>query len=371
MRTQAVLGGVSWLLAGAGLGGILLGLAIAKLASDFFKRKEFDQQRAMTENAALRAKVGAGRGKQGAGGGAWMPAAAALPRRPAGLGCFAKAPCLSNRPQTCAFFLQVDELQQMVMVRWHMHSDAHFLSTAQSACGVHTATQQRLLVCNSLPLCARLPAALRAPGLQEHAAALHQGKRSSGGSRSARTPQCACLALHSRVAVGRPARLLLGSRSPAPCCLLSCRSAVQSCAGECIFLSFLLSHPHVPIRVPCLSCLSAGREQGGDSGAGGRTAQPERGQHLVRMLWMPWLGRRGVVVQRGGGAMHAGLAARRLRACPPLEEQLGWQLRTEAACATSCAAHRCCRSLLQTTGHPAILKPGGCLTPLSACFTST
>ncbi|PRW20289.1 fructose 1,6-bisphosphatase [Chlorella sorokiniana] len=54
---QAVLGSASLLVAGAALGGILLGLLIAKAASDFFKSKEFSQSKALSENAILRAKV--------------------------------------------------------------------------------------------------------------------------------------------------------------------------------------------------------------------------------------------------------------------------------------------------------------------------
>lgn len=58
---QAVLGSAGLLVAGAALGGIMLGLLIAKAASDFFNRKEFAQSKALSENAVLRAKVGLGR----------------------------------------------------------------------------------------------------------------------------------------------------------------------------------------------------------------------------------------------------------------------------------------------------------------------
>ncbi|KAI7841781.1 hypothetical protein COHA_004646 [Chlorella ohadii] len=54
---QAVLGSAGLLVAGAALGGIMLGLLIAKAASDFFNRKEFAQSKALSENAVLRAKV--------------------------------------------------------------------------------------------------------------------------------------------------------------------------------------------------------------------------------------------------------------------------------------------------------------------------
>lgn len=68
---QAVLGSAGLLVAGAALGGILLGLLIAKAASDFFNRKEFAQRKALSENAILRAKVRcgmAGYTRQGSGG---------------------------------------------------------------------------------------------------------------------------------------------------------------------------------------------------------------------------------------------------------------------------------------------------------------
>lgn len=54
---QAVLGSAGLLVAGAALGGIMLGLIIAKAASDFFRRKEFSRSKALAENAVLRAKV--------------------------------------------------------------------------------------------------------------------------------------------------------------------------------------------------------------------------------------------------------------------------------------------------------------------------
>ena len=125
--------------AAAAVGGLLLGLLVAKATQNFF-RTQFDPERATLENVRLRAKVGCPAASQGAGMARWphAPQAASLDgdslsRRslPVPFACLPHlltyllepsplflddplCPAAGDAPAAPAACLQIDELQQLV-----------------------------------------------------------------------------------------------------------------------------------------------------------------------------------------------------------------------------------------------------------------
>lgn len=159
---QAVLGSAGLLVAGAALGGILLGLLIAKAASDFFNRKEFAQKKALSENAILRAKA------SGRAGYTSADKAVAVCMR-AGQVCARWAsPARGERLTTASPSMpQVDELQQMVMVSTQLaHSPASGVDPVdnmqpQLACSICAAAVASRALPHMTPQLHVLPASQR------------------------------------------------------------------------------------------------------------------------------------------------------------------------------------------------------------------
>ena len=121
---------LGWVAAGAALGGLFVGLLVAKWAQNHF-RNEFDEKKSTIENALLRAKVRPGGGRAWSGGGAgvcgcvcgWCACVCVWVcktgrrswRAPPVAARLAVAWRTTGAPrEPGAWLLQVEELQQMV-----------------------------------------------------------------------------------------------------------------------------------------------------------------------------------------------------------------------------------------------------------------